>query len=79
MEKALVLGATGGIGQAITATLRGRGVAVTGLSRADGLDLTDPEAVERVMGAVSGGFDLIFVPRAFWPCRGRRPKNRCAH
>lgn len=61
MENALIIGATGGIGQAVMATLQGRGVAVTGLSRADGLDLTDPAAVDRVMGAVSGPFDLIFV------------------
>lgn len=61
MEKALVLGATGGIGGAVVAELGRRGVAVTGLSRRDGLDVTDPDAVERVLGAVDGPFDLIFV------------------
>ncbi len=61
MENALVLGATGGIGQAIVAELEDRGVAVTGLSRRDGLDVTDPAAVDRVLNALDGPFDLIFV------------------
>ena len=39
MERALVIGATGGIGGAVASALRVRGVAVTGLSRAEGLDL----------------------------------------
>ncbi len=75
MENALILGATGGIGQAIAATLRDRGAAVTGLSRADGLDLTDPEAVERVMGAVSGTFDLIFVATGILALPGASPEK----
>ena len=61
MKKALVLGATGGIGQAIVADLTAQGVDVTGLSRADGLDVTDPAAVDRVLGAEEGPFDLVFV------------------
>ncbi|MEJ6397492.1 SDR family NAD(P)-dependent oxidoreductase [Yoonia sp. 208BN28-4] len=61
MKNALVLGHTGGIGAAIFAHLQGQGVDVTGLSRTDGLDVTDPAAVDRVLGDVSGPFDLIFV------------------
>lgn len=75
MENALILGATGGIGQAVAATLRGRGVAVTGLSRADGLDLADPEAVEQVLGAVSGPFDLIFVATGILALPGASPEK----
>ena len=42
MAQALVVGASGGIGQALVAALRARGDDVTGLSRsADGLDVTD--------------------------------------
>lgn len=60
--RALVIGASGGIGQAVTDALRGRGTVVVTLSRRDdGLDLTDAAAVERVLGAVDGPFDLIFV------------------
>jgi NAD(P)-dependent dehydrogenase (short-subunit alcohol dehydrogenase family) len=61
MERALVIGATGGIGGAVAAALRGRGVAVVGLSRAEGLDVTAPASVARVMGALEGPFDLVFV------------------
>ena len=61
MKTALVVGATGGIGRAIVGELEARGVAVTGVSRADGLDVTKPETVSDVMGRLHGPFDLIFV------------------
>lgn len=61
MDRALVIGETGGIGGAVAAALRGRGAAVTGLSRRDGLDVTDADAVERVLGAVAGPFDLVLI------------------
>ena len=61
MERALVIGETGGIGGAVAAALRARGVAVTGLSRRDGLNVTDADAVARVMGAVAGPFDLVVI------------------
>ncbi|MFY9239605.1 MAG: SDR family NAD(P)-dependent oxidoreductase [Roseovarius sp.] len=62
MEQALIIGASGGIGQAIAATLAARGSSVTALSRSvDGLDLTDEASVARVLGALDGPFDLIFV------------------
>ena len=62
MEKALVIGASGGIGRAVVAELAARGVAVTALSRSvDGLDVTDAASVDAVLGAVDGSFDLIFV------------------
>ncbi|WP_171175927.1 SDR family NAD(P)-dependent oxidoreductase [Ruegeria sp. HKCCD8929] len=62
MNKALVIGASGGIGRAIVAALRARGDAVRELSRSvDGMDLTDPAAVERAMETIEGPFDLIVV------------------
>ena len=61
MQRALVIGATGGIGGAVAAALREQGVAVTGLSRREGLDVTEPESVARVMGALAGPFDLVLV------------------
>lgn len=75
MEKALVLGATGGIGQAIVSELEGRDVAVTGLSRRDGLDVTDPAEVDRVLGAVDGPFDLIFVAIGILAGNGKVPEK----
>ncbi len=61
MENALVLGATGGIGSAISDHLTAQGIVVTGLSRKDGLDVTDPERLDAAMGALKGPYDLIFV------------------
>lgn len=60
MQAALVLGATGGIGQAVASALSARGMAVTGLSRADGLDWQDPARAEAVLTAQNGPFDMIF-------------------
>lgn len=60
--RAMVIGASGGIGVAICDALRGRGADVVGLSRSgDGLDLCDEASVARVLGALEGTFDLIFV------------------
>ncbi|KQI70605.1 C factor, cell signaling protein [Loktanella sp. 5RATIMAR09] len=60
--RALVIGATGGIGAAVTAQLKADGWDVTGLSRSvDGFDVGDPAAIEQCMEAQTGPFDLIFV------------------
>ncbi len=75
MKSALIIGATGGIGQAISAALRDKGVAVTGLSRADGLDVTDPAAVDQVLAAVSGPYDLIFVAIGILALPGDAPEK----
>lgn len=62
MKRALVIGASGGIGAALAAELETRDYAVTGLSRSvDGLDVTDAASVERHLGALEGAFDAIFV------------------
>ena len=61
MKRALVIGASGGIGAALVAELTSRGHEVSGLSRSrDGLDVTDPGAVARVMAALEGPFDTVF-------------------
>ncbi len=60
--RALIVGQSGGIGAALSAVLQGRGANVTGVSRREhGLDVTDDASVARVMGALEGSFDLIFV------------------
>ncbi|WP_106607080.1 SDR family oxidoreductase [Shimia abyssi] len=61
MERALVIGDTGGIGAALAATLRQRGVKVRGMSRRDGFDVTEPASVEAQLGALKDVFDLVFV------------------
>ncbi|MXU64644.1 SDR family NAD(P)-dependent oxidoreductase [Oceanomicrobium pacificus] len=59
--RALVIGASGGIGRAVADALQNRGAEVTGLSRSqDGLDLTDPRSVARAAQGLDGRFDLIF-------------------
>jgi NAD(P)-dependent dehydrogenase (short-subunit alcohol dehydrogenase family) len=60
--RALVVGASGGIGAALVAALRRRGADVVGLSRRDdGLEVTDEVSVVRVLGALEGVFDLVVV------------------
>lgn len=72
----MVIGASGGIGAAVCAALRGRGWAVVGLSRSgDGLDITDEAAVARVLGAVAGDFDLILVATGGLEVGGVRPEK----
>ena len=57
----MVVGASGGIGAALVAELRGQ-VEVVGLSRSgDGLDVTDAASVATVLGALEPGFDLVVV------------------
>lgn len=60
--QALIIGASGGIGQALSQEAAARGYTVTGLSRsADGLDVTDPASVEAHLGGLSGPYELILV------------------
>ncbi len=61
MDKALIIGASGGIGRAVSEALSARGVVVTGLSRsADGLDVTDESTVEAALGRLDGPY--VFSP-----------------
>lgn len=60
--RALVVGASGGIGAALVAELHGRGAEVVGLSRSgDGLDVTVEASVAAAFGALEPGFDLVVV------------------
>lgn len=60
--RALVIGASGGIGSAVCWQLQNSGWDVTGLSRSvDGFDVGDAASVERGMTRQTGTFDLIFV------------------
>jgi len=62
METALIIGDTGGIGEALRAELARRRVATTGLSRSrDGFDITDESSVAAQLGELTGPFDLVFV------------------
>ena len=76
MENALVIGASGGIGRALSGALSARGVAVTGLSRsADGLNVTDDGSVARALDALDGPFDLVFVATGALEIAGQGPEK----
>lgn len=74
--RALVVGASGGIGGALVAALQARGDEVVGLSRRDhGLEVTDEASVGRVMGGVEGVFDLIVVATGALVLEGVGPEK----
>ncbi|MFV2052293.1 SDR family NAD(P)-dependent oxidoreductase [Aliiroseovarius sp. YM-037] len=60
MKRALIIGASGGIGQALGSALRNQGAEVVGLSRSqDGLDIRDEASIAAALEPLSGQFDLI--------------------
>ncbi|WP_170475120.1 SDR family NAD(P)-dependent oxidoreductase [Ruegeria arenilitoris] len=76
MEKALIIGASGGIGGALRNELEARGAKVIGLSRSsDDLDFMDPAAAERKLSQLEGNFDLIFVTTGALEIDGAAPEK----
>lgn len=74
--RALVVGASGGIGGALVAHLSGLGADVIGLSRrADGLDITDDTSIATAFGALSGEFDTIVVATGALELNGAGPEK----
>ena len=61
MKRALIIGATGGIGAALVKTLQAQGVDVTGISRRDGLDLRDEPSIAATLGGLTPAFDLVII------------------
>ncbi|MCH2093965.1 MAG: SDR family NAD(P)-dependent oxidoreductase [Rhodobacteraceae bacterium] len=77
MENALIIGASGGIGQALTRALKARGTVVRTLSRsADGFDVTQPEAATAMLDAIETRFDLVLVATGALVTNGHRPEKR---
>ncbi|MDG3043106.1 SDR family NAD(P)-dependent oxidoreductase [Roseicyclus marinus] len=77
MIDALVIGASGGIGRAVADEMRARGGCVTTLSRAqDGLDVTDPDSVARLMGALEGPFQTVFISVGILAPEGAAPEKQ---
>ncbi|MDQ2091601.1 SDR family NAD(P)-dependent oxidoreductase [Marimonas arenosa] len=75
-KRALVIGASGGIGRALSTELVARGYAVTGLSRsADGFDLTRAGAVEAALAGLSPDYDLILVASGILTGGAERPEK----
>ncbi|MBC2834170.1 SDR family NAD(P)-dependent oxidoreductase [Paragemmobacter straminiformis] len=75
-SRALVIGASGGIGSALTAALRDRGSDVTALSRrTDGLDLTDESSIAAALSPLVAPYDLIFLATGALELHGNRPEK----
>lgn len=76
MDRALIIGASGGIGGAIATALRGRGVEVVGLSRSvDGLDITDEASILRCLEPLDGPFDLVVIATGTLQIDGAQPEK----
>jgi NAD(P)-dependent dehydrogenase (short-subunit alcohol dehydrogenase family) len=76
MGRALVVGASGGLGGALVAALAARGDDVVGLSRSgDGLDVTDEGSVARCLGALAGPFDRVIVATGALEIAGAGPEK----
>ena len=76
MRRILIIGASGGIGAAMTSALRARGDEVVALSRsADGFDITDEASVAVHLGALQGSFDLVFVATGALEINGAMPEK----
>lgn len=79
MINALVIGASGGIGSAMVAEMAARGGNVTSVSRAtDGLDVTDPASVDRVLSGLEGPFQTVFVSIGILAPDGTAPEKQIA-
>ena len=76
MKHALIIGDSGGIGQALHAALDARGIRVTGLSRSrDGLDLTVESSVEEALSGLQTPFDLVLVTTGALEIDGAGPEK----
>lgn len=75
-RRALVIGASGGIGAAVSNALLVRGWDVVSLSRSnDDFDVTDPDAVAEGLGRLKGVFDLVFVAVGVLAAEGGAPEK----
>lgn len=74
--RALIVGASGGIGAALQAELAADGWSVTGLSRRDdGLDLTDEGRIAAALAPMAPGFDLVVVATGALTIAGQGPEK----
>lgn len=80
MQQALVIGASGGIGRAISAELAARGWCVTDLSRsADGLDVTDAASVNAHLSKLEGPFQRIIIATGALKIGDHKPEKALKH
>jgi NAD(P)-dependent dehydrogenase (short-subunit alcohol dehydrogenase family) len=80
MKQALVIGASGGIGDALCLELAAQGWQVTGLSRsAQGLDVTQEASIAQHLGAVTGPFQRIIIATGGLEIGGHAPEKALKH
>lgn len=76
MKRALVIGASGGIGAALSTDLSAKGWEVTDLSRRDdGLDITDEANVVRLLQPLAAPYDRILVATGALEIDGTGPEK----
>ncbi len=74
--RALIVGASGGIGSALVVEASRLGYSVLGLSRRhDGLDVTDAGSVARIFGALDGPFHRVIVATGGLAVNGCEPEK----
>ncbi|KJZ18339.1 SDR family NAD(P)-dependent oxidoreductase [Loktanella sp. S4079] len=79
MKKALIIGASGGIGNAVQSQLQEQGWHVTGLSRStNGFDLRQPEQAAKHLKQLRGPFDLVFVATGILAAENGHPEKSLA-
>ena len=75
-KKALIIGASGGIGSALAQLCNERGYAVSTLSRRDdGLDITNEDSIKAAAETTAGGLDLIVIATGVLEVDGLRPEK----
>lgn len=80
MARTLIIGASGGIGSALTEAARDRGDEVTARSRSrNGLDLRSEASIATHLAALSGPFDLIIVATGALVIDGAEPEKSLKH
>ena len=76
MSRILLIGASGGIGAALSQAHQARGDEVTGLSRtSDGLDVTDEQSVDAVLCPLDERFDRIIIASGALEIDGAAPEK----
>lgn len=75
-RRALIIGASGGIGQAIARKLQVDGWETVGLSRSrSDFDYADPASVDAALAGIDGPFDLVFVATGALEIDGQGPEK----
>ena len=76
MQRALIIGSTGGIGRAFSKELAARDFEITGLSRTEnGLDVTSESSIQMNFEQLSAPFDLIFIATGALEIDGDGPEK----